>query len=110
MKGYLEGAKEWLGAWAKQVSTSVNSHLQGKDHLKRVKELQESRKQRGLKEDRGFRIGLLEMDRLGDDEDYSSYPFPEPAAQSAGPGPLLQVRGHTELLSSPASAGWSSGA
>ena len=72
MKGDLEGAKEWLGAWAKQVSTSVNSHLQGKDHLKRVKELQESRKQRGLKEDRGCRTGLLEMDRLWDDKDNSS--------------------------------------
>ena len=66
MKGDLEGAKEWLGAWEKQVSTSV------KDHLKRVKELQESRKQRGLKENRGYRTGLLEMDRLGDDKDNSS--------------------------------------
>ena len=73
-KGYFEGAKEWLGAWAKQVSTSVNSHLQGKDHLKRVKELQESRKQRGLKEDRGCRTGLLEMDRLWVDKNNSSNP------------------------------------
>ena len=68
MKGDLEGAKEWLGAWAKQVSTSV------KDHPKRVNELQESRKQRGLKEERGCRTGLLEMDRLGDDKDNSNNP------------------------------------
>ena len=56
---------------------SVNKCQQpphGKDHLKRVKELQESRKQRGLKEERGCRTGLLEMDRLGDDRDNSSNP------------------------------------
>ena len=73
-KGYFEGAKELLGAWAKQMSTSVNSHLQGKDHFKRVKELQESRKQRGLKKERGCRTGLLEKDRPGDDKDNSSNP------------------------------------
>ena len=74
MKGDLEGAKEWLGAWEKRVSSRVNIHLQGKDHLKRVKELQESRKQRGLKEERGYRTGLLEMDRPGDEKDNSSNP------------------------------------
>ena len=48
---------------------TLNKHLEGKDHLKRVKELQESRKQRGEEEEKGgYRTGPLEMTRLGETE------------------------------------------
>lgn len=45
---------------------TLNKHLEGKDHLKRMKELQESRKQRGEEEKGGYRTGPLEMTRLGE--------------------------------------------
>ena len=50
MKGDLEGAKEWLGAWAKQVSTSVNSHLQEGEGAPGVKEAERAEGGEGLQD------------------------------------------------------------
>ena len=47
---------------------TLNNHLEGKDHLKRVKEIQESRKLRGKEEKGGYRTGPLEMTRLRETE------------------------------------------
>ena len=51
---------------------TLNNHMRGKDHIKRVNQLQESRRQRGEvsgeADEPGYRTGPLEMARLKDDE------------------------------------------
>ena len=49
---------------------TLNNHMRWKDHIKRAKELEESRKRRGemTEEEGGYRTGPLEMKLLRDDE------------------------------------------
>ena len=46
---------------------TLNSHMKGKDHIKRANQLQETRRLRGELTE-GYRTGPLEMARLMDDE------------------------------------------
>merc|ERR1719219_1269269 len=49
---------------------TLNNHMRGKDHIKRVNQLNESRKARGetTKEEESYRTGPLEMMKLRNDE------------------------------------------
>ena len=49
---------------------TLNSHMKGKDHIKRANQLQETRRLRGelTEGTEGYRTGPLEMARLRDDE------------------------------------------
>ena len=47
---------------------TLNIHLLGKNHLKRVKEIQESRRLKGKEEKGGYRTGPLEMAMLSENE------------------------------------------
>ena len=50
---------------------TLNNHMRGKDHIKRVKQLEEQRRQRNEVTDdseKGYQIGPMEMLKLRDDE------------------------------------------